>query len=93
MNSLKRLGAAKRKSGQAFGGDAPGSGAMDVSSSGDKDEDEAADREFLAADQQILARLRADEVSANLRSTVLNAANTVCVYVCVLYLCLVWSNE
>ena len=35
------------------------------------------DREFLAADHQILTRLRADELPAHTRSTVLNAASTV----------------
>lgn len=52
----------KRKSLQAFGGEG---------------EDEVIDKQFLAADQQILAKLRADELPAHTRSTVLNATSTV----------------
>lgn len=59
ISGLKQL---KRKSLQAFGGDA---------------EDEVVDKQFLAADQQILAKLRSDELPAHTRSTVLNATSTV----------------
>lgn len=54
----------KRKSAQAFGGDG---------------EDEAVDRQFLEADRKILEQLRADELPAHTRSTVLDAPNTVSV--------------
>ncbi len=53
----------KRKSQAAFGGEAG--------------EDDGIDRQFLLADRQILAKLRADELPAHTRSTVLNAPNTV----------------
>jgi hypothetical protein len=52
----------KRKSAQAFDGDG---------------EDEAMDRQFLEADRIILEGLRADELPAHTRSTVLNATSTV----------------
>eukprot|EP01032_Pedospumella_encystans_P029771 gene29771-33610_t len=58
LGSLKQM---KRKSQQAFGGDA---------------DEEVVDKQFLAADQKILAKLRADELPAHTRSTVLNAAST-----------------
>lgn len=59
LGSLKQM---KRKSQQAFGGEA---------------DEEVVDKQLLAADQKILARLRADELPAHTRSTVLNAASTV----------------
>jgi len=43
-------------------------------------EDEVVDKQFLAADKQILARLRSDELPAHTRSTVLNATATVSTY-------------
>lgn len=52
----------KRKSAVAFDGDG---------------EDEAIDRQFLEADRKLLEKLRADEIPAHTRSTVLNAPNTV----------------
>lgn len=53
----------KRKSQAAFGGETG--------------EEEGIDRQFLLADRQILAKLRADELPAHTRSTVLNAPTTV----------------
>jgi len=62
QDALSSLKQMKRKSQQAFGGDG---------------DDEVVDKQFLAADQKILAKLRADELPAHTRSTVLNAASTV----------------
>lgn len=45
-------------------------------------EEEIVDKQFLAADKQILARLRSDELPAHTRSTVLNATATVSVSDC-----------